>query len=293
MWRWLQPGPAAVDTSSDAVANPHQAPEAPKQRRAPYPHLKTIAGAADADPFLASAEDAPPELQASAKANLDANARYHLLALAKDSNVAALDADARTDVRYQALLKKTSEYRGELVRITGDLISMSEPMELHRKVPGMEVCYLALMTNERPDHQYLVLFTDLPPGLPKDQTQWNQLYLRQVQFAGYFYKVAKFTDPANMKKQWMLPVLVGKMPVLSEVVNEGSNWLNLFSIFLAMAIPVILISLFVPRYFKKSDAEHDSLMQRFRKRREEQITQSLEELPEKENPPLRLHRDEG
>jgi len=296
MWRWLQPEAAAVATqpAPTNVAN-HEQPVAAssKPRHAPYPSMKTLEGAADQEPFLAPAADAIPELQASAKAQLDAQARYHLLNLAKDAVPAALEVDGRTDIRYQALLQKTNEYRGEVVRIQGDLISLSEPMEIHGKLPGIEVCYLGLMTDEQPTHQYLVLFTDLPADVPKNQTQWNQLYLRQVQFTGYFYKVAKFTNPRDKKKTWMLPVLVGKSPILPEVVGETTDWFNLVSVFIMMAVPVMLIVLIVPRYFRKSDVEHDSLMRRFKSRREEQVVKALEELPQQDDTDLRSGHDDG
>jgi hypothetical protein len=296
MWRWLQPEPATVPTqpvSTNLAGNEQPAATDQKPRRAPYPDQKLLNGAVDLEAFLAPAADALPEMQASAKAALDAQARYHLLTLAKDAVVSSLEVDGRTDIRYQALLQKTSEYRGEIVRIQGDLISLSEPMEIHGKLPGMEVCYLGLMTDDQPTHQYLVLFTDLPPGVPKNQTQWSQLYLRQVQFSGYFYKVAKFTNPKDKKKSWMLPVLVGKSPILPEVVGETTDWFNLLSVFVMMAVPVVLIVLIVPRYFRKSDAEHDSLMERFKNRREEQVVKALEELPLPHDTDLRSERNDG
>ncbi|MFT3880183.1 MAG: hypothetical protein QM703_11050 [Gemmatales bacterium] len=230
-------------------------------------------------------------MQASAKAQLDAQARYHLLTLAKDAVPHALESDGRTDIRYSALLQKPHVYRGEVVRIQGDLIWLSEPMEIHGKLPGIEVVYQGLMADDQTGHQFLVLFMDLPPGMPKNQSQWSQLYLRNVLFSGYFYKVVKYTNSKG--KSWMLPVLVGKSPILPDVVGESTDWFNLFTIFLAMAIPVVLIALIVPRYFKKSDAEHDSLMQRFKTRREEQVAKALEELPLRDDPDLRSERDRG
>jgi hypothetical protein len=293
MWRWMQAEPAAVATDLISTSTAPTPVIDPKARSAPFPHLKTLEGAADQERFLIPAADALPEMQASAKAQLDAQARYHLLTLARDAVPNALEADGRTDIRYQALIQKPSEYRGEVVRIQGALISLSEPMEIHGKLPGMEIVYLGLMTDDQPNHQYLVLFTDLPPGIPKSQSQWSQLYLRNVQFSGYFYKVAKFPNPKDKNKSWLLPVLVGKWPVLPEVVGETTDWFNLFTIFLAMAIPVVLIVLIVPRYFRKSDARYESLMQRFKTRRDEQVTKALEELPLQRDPDLRSERDQG
>lgn len=293
MWRWMQPEPASVGAEPVSTSTAPEPPLAPKSRRAPFPHLKTLEGAADQERFLVPAADALPELQASAKAQFDAQARYHLLTLAKDAVSQALESDGRTDIRYQALLQKPNEYRGEIVRIHGDLISLSEPMEIHGKLPGIEIAYLGLMTDDQPHHQYLVLFTDLPTGIPKNQSQWNQLYLRNVQFSGYFYKVAKFTSPKDKNKSWLLPVLVGKSPILPQVMSETTEWFNLFTIFLTMALPVVLIGLIVPRYFRKSDARHESLMQRFTSRRDEQVTKTWEEMPLRHDPGLRFDGDQG
>lgn len=277
IWRWAQAEPLSIPVSTEPGEKKEELQ--PKPRRAPYPIMKTLAGAADLEPFLTPNPIAIPEMQLSAKAELDANARYHLLQLAKDATAGALEADARRDFRYRALVQKPGEYRGELVHITGDLISLGEPMELQRKIPGMEVCYLGLMASEQADHQYLVLFTDLPAGLPP-QKEWNQLYLRDVHFAGYYYKVARFTRTEGKVKTWMLPVLVGKTLIVPEKVSDSLDWLNLITIFMVMAAPVILIVLFVPRMFRHVDAEHDNLMERFRQRRERRISESLDNLPD-------------
>lgn len=277
LWRWAQAEPKVLPVSTEAV--PRKIEEVRTTRRAPYPDLKLIADAADLEPFLSPAPDAPPELQGTAKAMLDAEARYHLLQIAKDALPGALEANGQRNYRYQALAQKPGAYRGELVTIQGDLISLAEPMELQKKVPGMEVCYVGLMTNEQADHQYLILFVDLPPSLTSNQKEWKQLYLRNVQFTGYFYKVAKFTRSEGKVRSWMLPVLVGKSLLLPELVAEPADWFNLITIFLFMAVPVVLIVLLLPRYFRKTDTAHESLMQGYRQRREERVKQMLDELP--------------
>lgn len=281
LWRWAQAEPLAIAVSTESETIRQNEPK--QARRAPCPDLKMLEGAADQEPFLMPPADALPELQASAKAMHDADARYHLLQLAQDALPAALEADARSDVRYKALVQKPSSYRGELIKIQGDLISLAEPMELKKKVPGLEVCYVGLMTSDQPDHQYLVLFVDLPPGLTKNQKEWGQLYLRQVQFTGYYYKVAKFTRSEGKPKSWMLPVLVGKSLIMPTQVAEPTDWFNLLTIFLIMALPVGLIILLLPRYFRRADTAHELLMEGYRQRREDRVRQALEELPEQEN----------
>jgi hypothetical protein len=274
-WRWAQQEPLTLPVSTEPSERQTDENPPTAKRRAPYPIQKTLDGAADLEPFLTPNPIAVPEMQLSAKADLDANARYHLLQLAKDATTGALEADARSDTRYRALVQKPNDYRGELVKITGDLISLGEPMELQRKLPGLEVCYLGLMAAEQADHQYLVLFTDLPKGLPP-RKEWGQLYLRNVTFAGYYYKVAKFTRTQGQVKTWMLPVLVGKTLHIAEKTSEGLDWVNLLTIFGAMAVPVILVALLVPRFFRRADAEHEKLMQTYRERHERKIGEELE-----------------
>lgn len=256
--------------------------QATVNRRAPYPNSKQLAGAADGEPFLYPATDALPELQASTKAAADANGRYHLLQLAQDALPGSLEADARNDIRYEALRQKPEEFRGELITLTGTLVSLAPPMELHGKLPGLEVCYLGHVVGERPEHRYLILFTDLPPALGERQKDWGQLFVPGVTFSGYFYKVAKFTQPAGKRREWSMPVLVGKSPQLPPVVAEN-NWSIILVVFIIMAVPVVLVGLVLPRFFRRGEVRHRRLMEHLRSRHEERVRQALE--PPTEPPP--------
>lgn len=291
VWQWLQAEP---ERKNEVVSEtiPQVETRQAGQRRAPYPHLATIQSAVDSEGFLTPAPDALPEMQASARASRDADARYHLLQLARDAVPGALENDAITGTRYQALLQKPEYFRGEIIRIEGDLISLGEPMELHRKVPGMEVCYLGLMTNAKPEHQYLILFVDLPEKLKTLQKDWKQLYLRDVQFSGYFYKVARFQQDAGKKKTWMLPVLVGKSPLIPQTPDQASHWHNLVAVFLVMAIPVLCIVCLLPRYFRKDEQTHEQLMQQFRTRHDQRIHDSLDELNTQQDRGLRFDAEQ-
>jgi hypothetical protein len=230
-------------------------------RHAPYPQRRLLSGAADDEPFLVPADDAPPELQASAKALGDAQARYHLLQLAYEAPAGSLEADGKA-VRYQALKQRPEEFRGELVSVSGTLISVGEPFELRRKVPGLDFCYLGVLSGTIPGQSYLLFFTELPEGLPPNQSDWQQLYLHDVNFTGYFYKVAKFQEKGK-KEPWTLPVLVGKSLQLPSRSAASDGWFNIISIFVMMALPVVLIALFLPRFFRHRDARHRQLMERF------------------------------
>jgi hypothetical protein len=240
----------------------------PGQRQAPYPDPRLLAGAADLQPFLAEPSDALPELQASAQAAADATARYHLLQLARAAPPGSLEADGSTDIRYRLLLRSPREHRGALVKISGTLISIGEPMEMTRKVAGVEVCYQGVMVGEFPEQQYLVLFTDLPPGLPANRGEWRRLVQQDAVFAGYFYKVARFTEKGR-KEPWQLPVLVGKSPRWPVRQAAAPGWGNLLTVFGAMTLPVVLIILLLPRFYRYREARHARLMSAFQSRRPE------------------------
>jgi hypothetical protein len=253
-------------------------------RRAPYPDSKLLAGAADGDRFLAPPDDALPELRASAKATGDARARYHLFQLAQDATPGSLEADSRRDVRYEALRQKPESYRGELITIQGDLVSLGEPMELKGKLPGLDVCYLGLLVGAKPEYRYLILFTDLPPALNENRKEWGQLYIPNVQFSGYFYKVAKFLQSTGQRREWSLPVLVGKAPLLPSRV-EDNNWSHILLVFAAMAAPVVLIAAFLPKLFRRDEARHSRLMEKIRARHDERVHQDLDPPAEPPAPP--------
>lgn len=235
-------------------------------RQAPYPDRRLLSGAADGEAFLVPAEDALPELQASAKALGDAQARYHLLQLAHEARPGSLEADGRSDARYQALKQKPQQFRGELITVSGTLISIGESFELQRKIPGLDFCYLGVLAAEAPKQDYLVFFIDLPEGLPKNQSEWRQLYLHDVHFTGYFYKVAKFQEKGR-QEPWALPVLIGKTLQLPQRVSALDSWFNIVTLFSLMALPVLLVALLLPRYFRYRDARHRQLMERFRSQR--------------------------
>jgi hypothetical protein len=74
----------------------------------------------------------------------------------------------------------------------------------------------------------------------------------------------------------MLPVLVGKSPALPRVAARTDAWANLFVIFAAMALPVVLIALFLPRLYRHQEDRHARLMDQFRKRRDETLAANLE-----------------
>jgi hypothetical protein len=182
-------------------------------RSAPRPDRQWLDGAIDREVFLDEDEFSP----ATDPKRRDADARYHLLSLAKEATLAQLAADAKSNIRFTALLDKPREYRGEVVHVKGDLMWV-QTFELQRPTPGMEHVYQGLIVVPGTGQSYGILFTDLPQHLPPERL-WKRLYLRDATFDGYFLKVLKVALPAdknNPARTGIVPVLVGKSPVLPE-----------------------------------------------------------------------------
>jgi hypothetical protein len=259
-WAWISQGESA-DSAAVAATAP-----ARHERTAPYPDAEVLAGAVDHQPFLVEHKDGfltPPETRR------DADARYHLLLLAHSAKPGALEADGASGYRYTALREKPNDYRGQLVTIQGDLLWITH-LELKRDLPGLHVCYQALITANKPDQGYWCLFTDLPEGLPPPQ-EWDRLYLHGVRFTGYFYKVLKADLPKDNQKAKQIPVLIGKSLVLPMAAAESWSWLDMPYILAVMAVPVAMLGVFALVWHRRGERAHRKKMAEVEARRRQRI----------------------
>jgi hypothetical protein len=226
-----------------------------ESRRAPLPDFAVLAGAVDRELFLldhAITTEESPENRTNERKRRDADARYHLLELAHGANAADLVADARSGVRYSSLVEKPMEFRGELIRVAGDLLWIKH-FELTRQVPGLPHAYLGVVAFGRPDQAYWILFTDLPPGMPPEK-EWSELYLRDVRFAGYFHKVLKVDHPREKGVKLYVPVLVGKSVELSGKGEERWEFPLLATVSGIAAF--LLLALLVVLWLRRGDRSH-------------------------------------
>ncbi len=192
----------------------------PSGRHAPPPDGNILDLAIDRKGFLTDDPNESDYNNALKKG--DADARYHLFELAAVANAADLAQDARRDVRYTALMQKPQDYRGDVIHIQGQLRWL-RTFELTRStIPGVTHFYEGLIT-VGPDG-YWALFKDLPAGLPP-AAQWNNLYVHDVGFDGYFLKVLL---AKNSKGAIPFPLLIGRTLVLpppeAESSLEASFW---------------------------------------------------------------------
>lgn len=262
--------PAAVDAGILAVFADEFVPldvepddtSLPKNRSAPTPERHWVTGAIDHEVFL----DEDETSQALDPKRRDADARYHLLALAKEATLQQLAADARSDIRYSALVSKPRDYRGAIVRVKGDLMWV-QTFELQRPTPGMEFVYQGLMVVPSTGQSYGILFTDLPEHMPPERL-WARLYLRNVTFDGYFLKVLKVQLPAdrnNPARIGYIPVLVGKSPIIPEPppVFDIYGALRTIGVILAVALIVGTVAMWI---YRRSERRYLAKMAEIRAR---------------------------
>jgi hypothetical protein len=241
----------------------------PPNRSAPTPDWRWVSGAIDHEVFL-DEDETSQELDPKRR---DADARYHLLALAKEATLEQLAADAQ-EVRHSALMAKPREHRGKIVHIRGDLLWV-QTFELLRPTPGMEFVYQGLIVHPGTGHSYGILFTDLPEHLPP-QRLWGRLYLRNVTFDGYFLKVLKVHLPADRKNPariGYIPVLVGKSPVIPPPPPRFDLWGTLGTVGLT-AVILFAIATAALYFYRRSERRYQAKMAEVRARR--QAAQAIE-----------------
>jgi hypothetical protein len=142
-------------------------------------------------------------------------------------------------------------------------------------VAGLDFCYLAVLAGDSPKQSYLLFFTDYPPGFPQPPGRAENLFLPGVRFTGYFYKVAKFQDKGK-REPWLLPTLVGKTLQVPMQEKVTESWLNLLMVFLIMALPVVLIALLLPRFFRHRETRQQLVLESFRDRRSQREADALD-----------------
>jgi hypothetical protein len=192
----------------------------PGAARALAPSREILEGAIDRKGFLTDDPDESDYTNARRKG--DADARYHLIELAATASEQDLARIARTDVRYTALLQKPNDFRGQVFHIQGQLRWL-KTFELSRDtIPGVKFVYEGLVT-VGPD-AYWVMFPELPPGLPP-RSEWNNLYVHDVSFSGYFLKVLL---AENAKGKFPFPVLIGRTlelpPAVASTTFASGFW---------------------------------------------------------------------
>jgi len=246
------------------LGEPEQERRLPANPTAPTPEWRWVSGAIDHEVFLEE-DETSQELDPKRR---DADARYHLIALAKEATLEQLAADAQRNVRFSALMTKPREFRGRIIRIQGDLMWV-QTFELLRPTPGMEFIYQGLIVDPKTGHSYGILFTDLPQHMPAERL-WNRLYLRDVTFDGYFLKVLKVQLPPdrnNPARTGYVPVLVGKSPVIPEPPPRFDLFGTLRTIGV-IALVLFILAATALYLYRRSERRYQAKMAEIRARRQ-------------------------
>lgn len=244
-----------------------------KFQRIPTPVAEILRGARDRSGFLV--ED-PDDLD-NPTYKPDADARYHLIELARDAGLDDLAAEARKDVRFAALMENPGDYRGQVIHVEGDLLWITT-LELKRKVPGLDHVYQVIITVGGNDQPYYVLFTDLPPNLPPEK-EWGSLYLRNVQFDGYFLKILRKDHPKEKGKGLLFPVLVGRSPRIPAQPGGLDFGLSVQTL-IALVVGVIILGSIVVAWFRWNDRRYAIRLAAVRRRTKGEETDGMERGPD-------------
>jgi hypothetical protein len=143
-------------------------------------------------------KDPPPE----------AKAYYEALIQARQTAPEVLAKSARRDLTYAHLFQEPWKYRGDVVRIEGEIarVRRFDPPkffadganDIHDLYEGW---IFTVETNFA--NPMVVIFTELPAGLPvKERTD------RLVSFDGYFFKKWPYKDAAGQNR--IVPLLIGR-----------------------------------------------------------------------------------
>ncbi len=213
-WSWLagQNQQVANDAADSALPLPSS------------PAEETIVPAAtDLDP--AEAQDASMLFEAvsdrSPISSTDMPAYWRCLKWANAQSSADLYRRAQPDVFYTQLWEQPQKYRGKLLRLR-----LYVRRVLQHETPansvGVSQLYEAWgVTDESKSHPYVVIFSELPPGLSTGAD-----VRKDVIFVGYFLKIMSYTSADANRAA---PLLAGRMmpqPTLSPG-SEASGSSNL------------------------------------------------------------------
>jgi hypothetical protein len=155
-----------------------------------------------------------------------------------------LDA-VRKEITYLNVHNEPKRYRGEIIRIDGDLarVIRHEPT-LPEQQAGIKNVYEMWLLTDRfgKGNTACLITTELPPGITvAEEVKGTKL----VSFVGYFFKKYRF-KPADAKKDTeyrVAPMIVGYVvPSQPKAQDDGSNWSrNVILIFLAVLAGTIAI----------------------------------------------------
>ena len=186
--------------------------------------------------FLAPIEDNTFGVR---RAELDA---YHdMLDRVRRLPETVVEQAADDGVAFTVIMLQSDDYRGKLIRVTGQLRRVTEYPVMENE-SGIDHLYEGwLFTNDSANNPWRIVTTSLPEGLPLGE----EVEPVKVSATGYFFKR---TGYASQSGQHVAPTLLAKsyetVPVTtniaSEVRSEMHNWLLGFIGFVVAALALMI-----------------------------------------------------
>lgn len=213
--------PAADGLAAD-VPPPEAAEVEPPPAKAPVDEAADVPN--DLDP--AEQEAAKREFEAvfdkETLSPFEMPAYWRLYKWAKSQSPQAMRARGRRDLLFTHLWERPAQYRGQLIRLhllhLRRILSYELPADVH---PGVHRVYEGWgFTDESGTNFYLVVFPELPKGMPLGPDVHED-----VTFTGYFLKLMPYV--AVDAKQRGVPLLIGRViwhPAAKAAQSKGAEW---------------------------------------------------------------------
>jgi hypothetical protein len=216
-WSWLTGG---SQQTAETGQNLNEPPPAPANEKV-IPALTDLdpAEAAEAAKLFEAVSDRSPV------SAIEMPAYWRCLKWAMAQSSPDLFRRAQPDVFYTRLWEQPDKYRGKPFRLRLHVRRVLEHEPVENSV-GVTKLYEAWgVTDESKTHPYVVLFSELPAGLPLG----SDLY-QDVTFAGYFLKTMSYTSADTTRAA---PLLIGRiMPLPAETsaplpseTSSGNDWI--------------------------------------------------------------------
>lgn len=199
---------------------------------------------------------------------LELDAWFTTMLLAAQTDVKAFEDAANPDLTYSQLWQRPRRYRGQVVTMEGRLRQLDRiESPLLIRQAGFPVIYEGwLFLKNHADNPVCLLFTEVPPTMkPGKGLDYS------IRFSGYFFK--KYRYPDVSRKDRIAPLLIGRMPVLTQTRTgenpEEPTWAHqLLPLFLSLLGLTIVSALVFTLWFRHHD---NKIRDRIRKIRNQQL----------------------
>jgi hypothetical protein len=229
-WKWLAPGTGAVDRRPPPAIEPVQDALAPDQVRIvalPLPRDSQAALREQHQPEQVSLRipaaylDAIEESRVGVRAT-ERPAYFAMLSTARAAQPRELAAAARRDLPFLSLMNDSTEHRGEVIWIEGELRRV-EPLEAGPNDDGFEQLYEGwLFTDEAGrTNPYRIVVSDLAPGFPQGTEVRERVRLPAFFFKRYTYATAHGQHSAPMLIGHRWTRVVGRRDTASGTSSPG------------------------------------------------------------------------